>query len=145
MRVLVASSSIPSAGTIARILEEEGIRPVSWEVGTPAPKPEEGRWDAVVLDLRNPWPVRARFLPAGPRIALLDPGNENLAETARKRGARRILPELQAKDLAESIRGLAGEAGKETGPMAGMFMQAALSPPPGGLPFSSRPTGRNVP
>jgi HD-GYP domain-containing protein (c-di-GMP phosphodiesterase class II) len=123
MRVLVASSSVPNAGTLAGLLQKEGILPVSWEVGTEAPRPEEGCWDALVLDLRSPWPVRARFLPAGPRIAVLDPQDQAAREIARQRGAKEILPDREAGKLAESIRRLAGEARQ---PLPGLFMRAEL-------------------
>ena len=123
MHVLIASSSVPNAGTLAGLLQKEGILPVPWEVGTEAPKPEGGCWDALVLDLRNPWPVRARFLPAGPRIAVLDPQDRAALETARQRGARKILPGRETGKLAESIRRMADEARQS---LPEMLMQAEL-------------------
>lgn len=82
MSVLVASLSVLSAESLLQSLEAEGIAGKAWEVGTEAPRPEEGRWAAVILDLRTPWPVKAKFLPAGPRIAILDPADESLAAAA---------------------------------------------------------------
>lgn len=123
MRVLVASSSVLSAGTLAELLQKEGMLAVSWEVGTEAPKPEEGCWDALVLDLRSPWPVRARFLPAGPRVALLAPQDQAARETARQRGAKEILPDQETGKLAESVRRVAGRSRQ---PLPELLMRAEL-------------------
>jgi HD-GYP domain len=123
MRVLVASSSVPNAETLAGLLQKEGILAVSWEVGTEAPRPEEDCWDALVLDLRSPWPVRVRFLPAGPRIAVLDPLDQAAREIARQRGAKEVLPDRETGKLAETIRRMAGEARQ---PLPELFMRAEL-------------------
>jgi HD-GYP domain-containing protein (c-di-GMP phosphodiesterase class II) len=123
MPVLVASSSTMSARAIVEALGAEGIQAFPWEVGTQAPRPEGDRWEAVVLDLRIPWAVPARFLPAGPRIAVLDPQDRAALETARQRGARRILPAREAGKLAESIRRVAGESRQS---LPEMLMQAEL-------------------
>jgi len=124
MGVLVASRSLLSAEALLGFLEAEGIAGQAWEVGTEAPKPEAGRWEAVLLDLRTPWPVKARFLPAGPRLAVVDPANEALSTLARERGARRLLHAPVQTELAEAVRGLAEKTAETLVGLPEMFLQA---------------------
>lgn len=109
MAVLVASRSVPVAGSLAESLESEGLAAQAWEVGTELPEPPEAKWEAVVLDLREPWPVKARFLPAGPRVAVLRPGEECLLRIAKERGARRLLHDPEPRGLADAVRSTAKE------------------------------------
>ena len=126
MAVLVASRSVLSAETILRSLEAGGIAGQGWEVGTEPPRPEGGRWEAVILDLRAPWPVKARFLPAGPRLAILDPASEAVSAVARERGARRLLHDATPSALAETLRQLFSEAAGARAGLPEMFLQADL-------------------
>jgi HD-GYP domain-containing protein (c-di-GMP phosphodiesterase class II)/PAS domain-containing protein len=126
MPVLVASRSVLSAESLLQSLEAEGIAGKAWEVGTEAPRPEDGRWEAVILDLRTPWPVKARFLPAGPRIAVLDPADESLAAAARERGARSLLRETAPSVLAKTLRHLSAEAAEARDSLPEMFLQTNL-------------------
>jgi PAS domain-containing protein len=126
MQVLVASSSVPQAGLITRTLESEGVRAVAWEVGTETPDAGERGWDAVILDLRSAWPVRARFLPAGARIAVLRQGNEDLASFARERGSRLFFQEAEIPGLPEAVRRIAGQAREAAGSLPEILVRTEL-------------------
>ena len=126
MAVLVASRSVPGAEPLLRSLRAEGIEGHAWEVGTELPGPESARWDAVILDLRAPWPVKARFLPAGPRVAVLDPAHEALAAVARERGARQLLYDASPSVLAEALRRLSAETIEARGSLPEILLQTSL-------------------
>jgi HD-GYP domain-containing protein (c-di-GMP phosphodiesterase class II) len=126
MAVLVASRSVPGAGSVVDFLKAEGFAAHPWEVGTELPKPMEGQWEAVILDLREPWPVKARFLPAGPRIAVIEPGNEPLLRIARERGVRRLMYGPKAFELAGAVRQVLEEGKRADRNLPDFFLQADL-------------------